>query len=370
MYKKSLRIWPAFFAMLLLISIMTTSGVARAKSTTWRMTTPWPPSISLIEADKYWVNLVNQLAGDALKIRFFDGGTLIPGFELFDAVSRGTLQAAGDWPNYWAGKNIAFDLLGAYPMGLTASDYIMWLYDGGGLELYQEIYGKYDIVYLPYWVSSTDSGVRGNKPIRSLEDYKNLKIRMAGRAQGKILKDLGASQVMLAGGEVYQALEKGVIDAGEFASPDIDWGMGFQEVTSYWASPGWHQPSGLGGVMINKKAWDALPKKTQELLKILARATMVWSFSHFNYTSATATDKFMKKGIKVTRLSDADLEKVKGLAFKHLLEESRDNPLFAKIAYSQLSFLKYMNKWRTVAAPFAGPVRKIPDLAPLKACVK
>ena len=180
-------------------------------------------------------------------------------------------------------------------MGLTASDYIMWLYDGGGLELYQEVYGKYGIVYLPYWVSSTDSGVRGNKPIRSLRDYKNLKIRMAGRAQGKMLKDLGASQVMLAGGEVYQALEKGVIDAGEFASPDIDWGMGFQEVTSYWASPGWHQPSGLGGVMINKKAWDVLPKKTQELLKILARATMVWSFSHFNYVSATATDKFLKK---------------------------------------------------------------------------
>ncbi|WP_299977975.1 TRAP transporter substrate-binding protein DctP [Desulfobacula sp.] len=354
-----------FAILFVLIAMFTTN--ATGKVINWKMTTCWPPSIQFIEADKHFVNLVNTLADDNLQIKFFEGGALVPAFELLDAVSQGTVQAGGDWPNYWAGKNSAFDLLGAFPMGLTPSDYMVWIYQGGGFELYQELYSQFGIVYLPYWVSTAESGVRGNKPIRTLADYKGLKIRMSGQTQGKILKDLGASQVMLSGGEIYQALEKGVIDAGEFSDPANDWGLGFQEVTKYWATPGWHQPASVGGVMINKKAWDSLPAKTQELLKTIAAATFGWTYTYYEYSSAIATQKFLDKGIQVTRLSDEDLDKIQELSWKHLLESSKENPMFAKIAYSQLNFMKIEAKWRSIASPFtAGRNPVLPDLEAIK----
>ena len=358
------------FAGILIFGLIGASGVIAAEQN-WKMTTCWPPSIKFIEADRHFVNLVNEHMGDQLKIKFFEGGSLVPAFELLDAVSKGIVQAAGDWPNYWAGKNSAFDLLGAYPMGLAPNDYYVWIYQGGGFELYQQLYAQFGVVYLPYWVSTSESGVRGNKKITSLEDYKGMKIRMSGQTQGKILQDLGATQVMLAGGEIYQALEKGVIDAGEFSDPANDWGLGFQEVTKYWASPGWHQPGSVGGVMINQKAWDALPEKSQKLLVTLAKETFGWTYAFYEYASAGATQQFLDAGIQITRLSDADLDKIQKLAYGHLLESCKKNPMFARIAYSQLDFLSKAAKWRSVASPFtSGRNPELPDLETIKGFIQ
>ncbi|RLA99711.1 ABC transporter substrate-binding protein [Candidatus Bathyarchaeota archaeon] len=328
-------------------------GAEKQKVIRWRFQSIWPPAINLIEGDKHFVGLVNKLAGGRLKIDFYPGGALVGGFELFDAVAKGTIEAGGDWPNYWAGKNTAFDLLGSFPMLLTPGDYFVWIWQGGGLELYQEIYGKYGLVYFPHTNTSMESGVRSNKPIRTLKDYAGLKIRMSGRNQGKILKDIGAAQVMMAGGEIYQALERGVIDAAEFCNPSTDWGMGFQEVTKYWASPGWHQPNSVLGVMINKKAWDALPDDLKYIIKVAAQATFTWSWSFFEYSAIDGTKKFLEKGIKLTRLDDDSLKKLQELAWKHLLEDARANPDFAKVAYSQVKFLHDFAHWRTICKPFS-----------------
>ncbi|RJR32996.1 MAG: ABC transporter substrate-binding protein [Desulfobacteraceae bacterium] len=347
-----------------------TSGAA-GKPIQWKMTTTWTPAIQLIESDKNYAKIVNELAGDQLQIKFFDGGALVPPFQVFDAVSKGTIDAGGDWPNYWTGKDTVFDLLGSYPYGLTPIDYMVWIYNGGGFELYQEAYGKFGMVYLPHGVTPMESGVRGHKPINSIADYKGLKIRMSGRTQGKILQEIGAAQTMLAGGEIYQALEKGVIDAGEFCSPSIDWGMGFGEVTEYWATPGWHQPASLLGVMINKKKWDALPDNLKNLLKHAAMANFTWSFSYYEYGSIDGTKKFLDKGVKITRLSDEDLVKLQKMANKHTLDNCKENPFFAKVAYSQFKFLKDIAQWRSIASPFTyGRNPELPDLEAIKGFIK
>ena len=341
------------------------------KTITWKYTTTWTPALQLIEADRHFAKVANELARGELKLKFFEGGSLVTPFEVFGAVSAGTIQAGGDWPGYWAGKDTVFDLLGAYPLGLTAVDYMVWIYQGGGFDLYQEAYGKFGLVYLPHGVLPIESGVRGHKPINSIADYKGLKIRMSGRTQGKILKDIGAAQTMLAGGEVYQALEKGVIDAGEFSTPSIDWSMGFQEVTEYWASPGWHQLGSVVGVMINKKAWDKLPDHMKIALKDAAMANFLWSFTFFEYGAIDATQKFLDKGIKITRLSDKDLDELQKIANKHTLESCKKNPLFAKVAYSQFKFLKDISQWRAIATPFTyGRNPVLPDLNAIKACIK
>ena len=340
---------------------------AEAKPVQWKMTSTWPAGIILIEADRHFYKLVNELAEGELNITFFDGGTLVPPFELFDAVSKGTVEAGGNWPSYWAGKDTAFDLLGSCAVGLTNIDYMIWYYRGGGHELYQEVFGKFGMVFFPVMVTPMESGIRGHKPIRSLDDYKGLKVRISGRMQGGIMKQLGAAQVNLAGGEVYQALEKGVIDAGEFGAPSIDWGMGFQEVTEYWAAPGWHQPASLNGVMINKKAFDALPKRLQTLVRTAAEATMSWMFSYLEHESYAATQKFIESGVEVTRLPDADLEKLQTMAQNLMVEYARENPLYAKVAYSQMKFLAESNQWREVSSPYSyGRGVDVPILDTLK----
>ncbi|MGD9125364.1 MAG: TRAP transporter substrate-binding protein DctP, partial [Desulfarculaceae bacterium] len=339
-----------------------------AKVINWKMSTTWTPSLAHIETDRHFVKIVNEHLKGKLKVKFFEGGSLVPPFEIFDAVRNKTIDAAGDWPNYWAGKNTVFDLLGSYPNGMTALDYITWIYQGGGFDIYQMAYGKFGMVYLPHGMQPMESGIRGNKPINKLGDYAGMKIRLSGRTQGQILKKIGGTQVMMAGGEVYQALEKGVIDAGEFATPAVDWGMGFQEVTKYWATPGWHQPSCLLGVAINKKSWDALPADVRALLKTLAQANMIWSFTYNDYACIDGTAKFLKSGTKVTRLSQADLDKIADMANELTLASAKENPDFAKAAYSMFKFMKDMEQWRGMQSPYqyGRNLKNLPDLKKLK----
>ncbi len=352
------------------LAVSMPSGAAE-KPIKWKMTSLWTPVIQLIEGDRHFVDLVNKLSNGALKVKFFDGGTLVPPYQVFEAVAKGTIDAGSDSAFIWAGKDTAFGLLGAYPFGLTAVDYMVWIYQGGGFDLYQEVYGKFGMVYLPYGVTGMESGIRGHKPINGLSDLKGLKVRMSGKPQGHILKEIGASQTVMSGGEIYQALEKGVIDAGEYCTPSIDWGMGFQEVTEYWATPGWHQPSTLLGVMINKKSWDKLPAHLQEVVKTAAMANMMWSFSFFESQAVVGTENFMKKGVKITRLGDEDLAKLQSLANEYTIAEAKKNPLFAKVAYSQMKFMKEISQWRKISHPFSyGRNPVLPDLDAIKKYVK
>jgi len=326
---------------------------AAAKEIRWKMTSTWPPSIDLIRADYAFVEAANQLCKGRLSIKFFTGGTLMPSYEVFDAVSKGTVQAAGDWPNYWTGKDAVFDTLGSYPMGLTPMDYFVWIFGGEGHKIYEEAYGKFGMMYLVTGVTPMECGIRSNKPVKSLEDIKGMKIRMSGKTQGKLLKDLGAAQIAMSGQEIYQALQKGVIDAAEFCSPSCDWGMGFGEVTKYWAVPGWHQPASVMGCMINKKAWDELGEELQKDLRFAAKAACVKFFAEQYYDTIEYTQKFIDKGIEINRYDDAVLDRIQKLVNAHTEATAKDNPLFKKSIKSQMKFKKDFAKWRSMETPFS-----------------
>jgi len=356
---------------ILVLPVFTIGTNAIAQPIRWKMSTTWTPDISLIEADKYFARLVNKLSDGKLEIKFFEGGALVPPFQIFDAVRQGTLDAGGEAGVYWSGKNTAFGLLCQCPLGPSWVDYMIWVYQAGGIDLYKEIYGKFDTVYFPHGVIPTESGLRTNKPVGSIADLKGLKVRMSGEIQGRVLKDIGASQVMLAGGEVYHALEKGVIDGGEFSGPGIDWGMGFQEVTKYWAAPGWHQPGSVLGVMINKNSWNKLSPHLKDVIETAAQATFLWSTTFWEHSNFEGTTKFLDKGIKVTKYSSEDLAKLQKIANKHIEELSKANPDFAKVAYSQFKFLKDAWKWREIQSPFGyGRNAELPNLDLIKSYIK
>lgn len=336
-----------------------------------KMSSVWSSGIQLIEVDRHFVKLVNSMGGDDFKIKFFDGGTMVPPFEIFDTVARGTLDMGGDWGGYWAGKDEVFNIIGSYPLGLTVHDYMIWVYQGGGFDLIQEAYGKHGLVALPFGGHASESGIRGNKPINTINDFKGMKIRIGGKLQGKILKDLGGVQVNLAGSEVYQALEKGVIDACEYNIPSVDLMMGLQEISKYWASPAWHAPAAIFSVLINKKAWDKFSPEQKEMLKAAAMANFLWSYTFLEYNNIAATKAFLDKGIKITRLSNADLEKIQKLVNKHTVESCIGNPLFAKVAYSQYKYLQDFSQWRSISQPFShGRNVALPDMDAIKAAIK
>ena len=125
---------------------------------------------------------------------------------------------------------------------------------------------------------------------------------------------------MLSGSEVYQALEKGVIDAAEFSGPFVDWVLGLQDVTKIWNVPAWNQPGSMGGMMINKKAWEKLPAIIQSRIKCAANATIAWSISHFGYLNGEYTVKFMEKGIKFNHLEENTLKEIIRLSRKNIME--------------------------------------------------
>ncbi|MGB9699667.1 MAG: TRAP transporter substrate-binding protein [Thermodesulfobacteriota bacterium] len=343
-------------------------AVAQAKAIEWKMITTWTPAINLIEADKYFVKVVNELSGGKFKITLHPAPELVPPNQVFDAVSKGTFPIGGEWPNYWAGKNTAFDLLGSYPMGLCQYDYINWYYHHGGRDIYNYMYGKYNMVYFMHCVTPMESGVRSNVPIKSLADYKGKKIRMSGKAQGHILKKLGASQVMLAGAEIYQALQLKTIDGAEFNSDSCDWGMGFGEVTKYNIGPGWHQPASLLGVMINKDAWNKLPDEYKRIVDIAARAGASYMSSWYEVDNIAAIEKFKKSGTQIFKLTNDELKILEGYSWEYLLDEAKKNPDWLKVALSQFQYLKDFQVTRSKQEPF-GQGRNpftIPNLPGLK----
>ena len=358
--------------------LLTTAALALtvatpALSENWTMTTTWPSSLELIELDKHWVELANKLVDDdKLTIEFFDGGSLVPAGEVFGAVESNTIQAGGDWPGYWAGRDSAFSPLATTASLFNAVDYVNWIQEWGGKDLYNEVYGKFGMVYLPYGVTNNESGFRTvSQPIRTLDDLQGLRLRLSGLEQGKLLEKLGGNQVSMAGGEIYQSLERGVIDGAEFSTPNVDFSGGFQQVTKYWSTPGWHQSSSIFGVMINKGAWDALDDETRERLEIAADATLLWSLAFTEKRATEAYAQFQEAGTEITRLDDAALEQVQKMANVTITEVACENPLSAKVYASQLSYLQDYGSWREASAPFnLGRTPNGPDLAAIQACAE
>jgi TRAP-type mannitol/chloroaromatic compound transport system substrate-binding protein len=363
--RKSLAIMVA-----VVIATVFCAGIAMAQSgkvIKWTMVTTWTPSIDLIEGDKNFAKLVGELSGGRMQITVSPAGELVPANAVFDTVAKGSAECGGDWPSYWAGKNSGFDLLGSFPMGLSQYDYINWYYHYGGKKVFNDLFGKYNMLYFLTSVSPVESGIRSRMPIKTLADYKGKKLRMSGKAQGHILKKLGAAQVMVSGGEIYQALQMGTIDGAEFSVPSIDWKMGFAEVTKYNIGPGWHQPSSTFGVMINKDAWAKLPDDLKVVVERAAQANVSVMSSWYETGNMAAFYKFKQAGVQRFQLPESDLKKIEEYAWEYLVDEAAKNPDFHAAALSMFQYMKDFRETRTAQAPFTqgrnpSTIPKLPGL--------
>ena len=237
-----------------------TANQTSAETFKWKLVTSWPKNYpGLGSAPENFAKMVETMSNGRLQIKVFGAGQLVPALEVFDAVSQGTAEMGHGAAYYWTGKAKATAFFTSIPYGLNAQEMNGWLHYGGGLELWRELYEPFNLV--PYAGGSTGVQMAGwfNREINSMEDIKGIKMRIPGLG-GDVITRAGGVSVTLPGGELYTAMQTGVIDATEWVGPYNDLAFGFHQVAKYYYYPGWHEPGPILEFIVNKQALESLPE--------------------------------------------------------------------------------------------------------------
>ncbi|HSE92280.1 MAG TPA: ABC transporter substrate-binding protein [Methylomirabilota bacterium] len=318
----------------------------------WRMVTTWPKGLATLHgAAVRFAEMVDRMSAGRLKIQVFAGGELVPPLQSFDAVTQGTVQMAHSAAYYWAGKTAACQWFGAVPFGLSAQGMNAWFYEGGGLKLWEEVYAPFGLVARPCGNTGTQMAGWFKKKINSIDDFKGLKMRIPGLG-GKVVAKAGGTVVLLAGGEIFPALERGVIDATEWVGPEDDLKLGLHNAARYNYYPGWHEPGTVEEAFFAKKAYDGLPAELRAIVDHACQANNVHVLADYNTRNAQGLQKIlaeMKGKVEVLQLPDSVLKALKPLAEATLEEEAAKDPMARKVHEGFKKFRKLYNDWDKVS---------------------
>jgi TRAP-type mannitol/chloroaromatic compound transport system substrate-binding protein len=233
----------------------------------WRLTSSFPKSLdTLFGVNDVFAKMVRDMSGGKFVITTHPPGELVPAFGTIDAVKDGTVEMANTAPYYYFGKDETFALACAVPFGMNARQLSAWYYEGNGLKLMREFYRTYNIVNFPMGNTGAQMGGWFRKEIKSLAEFKGTKFRIGGFG-GKVAERIGAVPQNIPGGEIYQALEKGTIDAAEWVGPYDDQKLGFFKVAPFYAYPGWWEGSAQLELHVNAKAFDTLPNEYKAMIE-------------------------------------------------------------------------------------------------------
>ena len=321
-----------------------------AKKIKWKMVTTWPKNFpGLGTGANNLAKLITEMSGGRVTVKVYGAGELVPAFEIFDAVSQGTAQMGHGAAYYWKGKSEAAQFFAAVPYGLTAQEMNGWLYHGGGMELWQQVYKPFGLI--PAAAGNTGVQMAGwfNKQINSVADLKGLKMRIPGLG-GEVLRRAGGTPVSLPGGEIFTSLKSGAIDASEWVGPYNDLAFGLHKAAKYYYYPGWHEPGTTLECFINQKAYEALPKDLQSIVTQACRVAnqdMLAEYTARNNTAlATLTDKHK---VQLKRLPDDVLKKLKQLSDEVIAEVAAKDALSKKVFQSFIQFREQVVAWHDVS---------------------
>jgi TRAP-type mannitol/chloroaromatic compound transport system substrate-binding protein len=285
-----------------------------------------------------WKENVEKMSGGRLVIELHDAGEIVPPTKIYDAVRDGLLDFGLNTPAWQKGKYPAGDLFYTLPGGVMEfNDLIIWLYGGGGKELEQEMY-KEELIVFPLGLTPPEE-VWAKKPIRTLADIKGLKIRAAGLSM-ELWEKLGASVVLLAGGEVVPGLQRGLIDAAEFLEASQDYTLGLHEVCKYRFGPPVHMSNNIFQLLIKTKSWKELPADLKAIVESAAMTATFQGYARFWMDTIEFDKKIRDFGITTTKLSKEDQVKTRQLTMEILDEKSKKDPFFAKVWASQREFIR------------------------------
>ncbi len=318
----------------------------------WRMATSWTPALDILEgmAERF-AKMVDDLSQGRLKIRVYAAGELIPAFGVFDAASQGTLETYNSASYYWAGKDPASQWFTSVPFGMNAQAMAAWYYEGGGLKLWEETYAPFNLIPRPSGATGIQMGGWFKRKIDTIADLKGLKFRIPGLG-GKVYAKAGTTVVLTPGGEIYVALERGVIDGTEWVGPHDDMKLGLHRAARYYYYPGWHEPATFGEFVFNKKAYESLPVDLQRTLDYTATAIHSLFLAEYDAKNAIGLQKLkteFKGKVEIVQFPAEVLKELRKLAVDVVREESEKTPTGRKVYASYEKFKASMADWAVVA---------------------
>lgn len=314
----------------------------------WKMVTSWPPNFPGLGTSVVRLGeMLEKTSGGRLTIKVYGGNELVPPFEVFDAVSRGTVEMGHCAAYYWKGKSEAAPFFSAVPFGLNAQEMNGWLYHGGGLELWRELYAKFDLVPFPCGNTGVQMAGWFNREITSVEDLKGLKMRIPGLG-GEVMARLGVVPVNIPGGEIFTSLQQGAIDAAEWVGPYNDLAFGLYRAAKYCYYPGWQEPGPTLECMVNKTAYESLPDDLKAILDACCRAINDDMLAEYTTRNQEALKQLIETHkVQFRRLPDPVLAALREQS-AIVLQELAGRDAFAKRVHD--SFVAYRDQVRAWSA--------------------
>jgi len=316
----------------------------------WKIVTTWPPNFpglgtGVVTLKRY----IEEMSAGRLQIRIYAAGELIPAFEVFDAVSRGTAEMGHGAAYYWRGQSEAAQFFATIPFGLTAHEMNGWLYYGGGLELWREVYAPFDLVPFPAGNTGVQMGGWFNRRINSMADLRGLIMRIPGIG-GEALKRAGGTPVNLPGSEIFTALQTGSIDATEWVGPYNDVAIGLHQAARYYYYPGWQEPGPTLECIVNREAWESLPEDLKAIVRVACQAVTLDMTSEYMARNAAALKQLEDDpNVEVLGFPESVLAGLKALTLEVVEELARQDPIVARVWASYSAFMASSQPWQSIS---------------------
>ena len=311
----------------------------------WRIASSFPKSLdTLFGVCDVFAKHMSDMSGGKFVITTHAAGELMPAFGVLDGVSNGTVEMANTAPYYFFGKDPTYALDCAIPFGLNARQYNAWMTEGNGLKLLREFYAKVNIVNFSMGNTGAQMGGWYRKEIKSVADLKGLKFRVGGFG-GKVIEKLGVVPQNIPGGEIYQALGKGTIDAAEWVGPYDDLKLGFNKVAPFYYYPGWWEGGPQLSLYVNQKSYDGLSSEYKAMIAAAAAAAGADMIAKYDYRNPQALKQLVASGTKLQRFP----KDVMDASFKSAQEVYADlnatNPNWKKIYEDYATYRRDANLW-------------------------
>ncbi|MDQ8698768.1 TRAP transporter substrate-binding protein [Hyphomicrobium sp. LHD-15] len=296
----------------------------------WRLTSSFPKSLDTIYGTaEVFARTIREASDGRFTIQVLAAGEIVGPLQAADAVSDGTVEAAHTASYYYWGKDPTFALGTCVPFGLNSRMQNAWMYEGGGIDLMNEFYQRYNIFGLPGGNTGAQMGGWYRKEINTPEDWKGLKIRIGGFG-GAIMSRLGAVPQQIAGGDIYPSLEKGTIDAAEWVGPYDDEKLGFYRVAPHYYYPGWWEGQAMLHFFINLQKWNELPKSYQAIVRSAAQTANTVMMARYDMLNPGALRRLVKAGAILKPFSESVLDACFKASNDAYAEISAANPQFKK----------------------------------------
>ncbi len=324
-------------------------AIAQTSVVKWRMATSWPKSLdTLYGSAAAMCERVAQITDNKFQVAPFAGGEIVPALQVFDATANNTVECCHTLTSYFIGKNTAYAFDAGVPFGLNTRQQAAWMYSGGGLDLMRALFGKAGLAPVPVGNVGVQMGGWFRKEINSVDDLKGLKFRIGGMG-GIVMSKLGVVPQQIGAADIYPALERGTIDAAEWIGPHDDEKLGLHKVAKIYYTPGWWEGSAQITSLVNKNAWESLPKEFRAAYEVAANEQMALMVAKYDASNPGATKRLISQGVQIKAFPRPVMEAFYKATLETFDELAAKNPDFEQVYGPWKKFAEDSNAWFRVA---------------------